>query len=431
MRISQQDSPHIRPQDAIGPMTSGWGKLLEIEDWIFTERRLRFYGRGVVLAIALSLTWRTFKHQWAIMPDGSMRCSDFGWMWLSGKLAAAGELARIFDYAAFSAAQLEFYGPENCLHFNRFYYPPTFLFFTYPLGLMPYLLACAIWIVATLVLYEAAIYAIIPRRTALISALTPFFVAVNIDFAHTGFLTAALIGLSLAFMERRPWVSGVFLGLLTYKPHFGLLFPIALLASRNWRTLAAATTATVILGVTAALAFGYDGWASFIDALTDRSSSLGPGAEVELRLHSIFGLLHWIGASAWIAWSGQLAVAAAAALGLCVLWASAIPYNLKAAALCLGSLIVSPYALFYDLCIFSIAVAFLVKEGLSRGFLPGERAAILICWGALFLVKTPIGPIVCIVLLYLCVRRIRAYRKDRPTVFGDAFIGFVAPGNSG
>jgi hypothetical protein len=114
-----------------------------------------------------------------------------------------------------------------------------------------------------------------------------------------------------------------------------------------------------------------------------------------------------------------------------VLWASAIPYNLKAAALCLGSLIVSPYALFYDLCIFSIAVAFLVKEGLSRGFLPGERAAILICWGALFLVKTPIGPIICIVLLYLCVRRIRAYRKDRPTVFGDAFIGFVAHGNSG
>ena len=406
---------------------SGRSKWLEIEDKIFTERRLEFYGIGVIVAYALSFVWRALKHQWFVLPDGNMRCIDFGWMWLSGKLAASGEAARIFDYTAFSAAQLAFFGPESCPHFNRFYYPPTFLFFTYPLGWMPYLVAGAVWIAASLILYEATVYAIISRRAALIAAVTPFFVAVNIDMPHTGFLAAAFIGLSLAFMERWPWVAGVFLGLLTFKPHFGLLFPVALVASRNWRALAGATATAVIFGAAAAIAFGYDGWASFIDALTDRSSSLGPSEEAAVRLHSIFGLLHWASGSASVAWSGQLVVSAAVVLATWVLWVKPVSYNLRAASLCVGSLLVSPYALFYDLCILSIATAFLVKDGLSRGFLPAERTAILLCWPALLLVKTPIGAVVCSVLAILCFRRIMIYRRDRPTSLQAASFGCTVP----
>jgi hypothetical protein len=333
-----------------------------------------------------------------------------------------GEAARIFDYTAFSATQLAFFGPGNCPHFNRFYYPPTFLFFTYPLGSMPYLIAGAAWIAVWLVLYEAAVYAIIARRAALIAAATPFFVAVNIDMPHTGFLTAAFIGLSLVLLERRPWVAGIFLGLLTYKPQFGLLFPAALVASRNWRALVGATATAVIFGAAAAIAFGYDGWASFIDALTDRSSSLGPSAEAGVRLHSIFGLLHWAGASSWVAWSGQLAIFIAVALCIGVLWAKPIPYNLRAASLCVGSLLASPYALFYDLCILSIAATFLVKDGLSRGFLPAERIALLLCWPALLLVKTPIGVVVCSVLAILCFRRVMFYQTNPSGFEGTARV---------
>jgi Glycosyltransferase family 87 len=404
----------MTPASAEVTGSSRRGKWLEIEDTIFTERRLEFYGMGVIVAYAISFGWRAFKHQWFVLPDGNMRCIDFGWMWLSGKLAASGEAFRVFDYTAFSAAQLVFFGPENCPHLNRFYYPPTFLFFAYPLGWMPYLVAGAVWIAASLILYEAAVHAIIPRRAALIAAATPFFVAVDIDMPHTGFLTAALIGLSLVFMERRPWLAGVLLGLLTYKPHFGLLFPVALLASRNWRALGGAVATAVVLGLAAGTAFGYDGWVSFLDALTDRSSSLGPTAEAALRLHSIFGLIHWAGFSVTVAWGGQLLVSAALVMATCVLWAKPMPYNLRAAFLCVGSLLVSPYALFYDLCILTIAVAFLVKDGVSRGFLPGERPAFLLGWSALFLAKIPIGAVVCSVLAFLCIRRIMIYRRDRP-----------------
>jgi hypothetical protein len=122
-----------------------------------------------------------------------------------------------------------------------------------------------------------------------------------------------------------------------------------------------------------------------------------------------------------------LAVAAAVALGTCVLWAKPIPYDLKAAALSIGSLLVSPYVLFFDLCILSVAAAFLVSDGLSRGFLPGERTAILLCWALLFIMQTPVGAIVSLVLMFLCIRRIVVLRKNLTTAFQDAPLARAAP----
>ena len=69
---------------------SGWGRLLEIEDRIFTAWRLQLYGLGVPVAYALALAWRISRGQSVLLPDGRLRCLDFGWMWLSGKFAASG-----------------------------------------------------------------------------------------------------------------------------------------------------------------------------------------------------------------------------------------------------------------------------------------------------------------------------------------------------
>jgi hypothetical protein len=74
---------------------------------------------------------------------------------------------------------------------------------------------------------------------------------------------------------------------------------------------------------------------------------------------------------------------------------------------------ITPYVEIYDLCILSIAVAFLIEDGLARGFLPGERATILLCFGGLFFFHIPIGPVICAMLFCLVGRRIRAWRRDR------------------
>jgi hypothetical protein len=280
---------------------------------------------------------------------------------------------------------------------------------------MPFLLGYAAWIAATLFAYQAAVYAIISRRAACIAAIAPGPVLVNIVNGHTGFLTAALVGLSLVFIERRPWVSGIFLGLLTYKPHFGVLFPLALLASRNWRALGSAAAVSAALAILAAIAFGYQGWQFFFEFLANRNAGLSTNQGFEiLYLQSVFALLHWMGIDLWITWTAHLAVAGAVALAVWFVWAKPFPFALRATVLCIGSVMVTPYVLAYDLCILSIAAAFLVSDGLSRGFLPGERTGMLICWAILFPVWTslaPIGPFLYFSLLLLAARRIAAYLK--------------------
>ena len=409
-----------RRSECLSGISSAWGKLLEIEDRIFTQRNLHLYGFGVAWAWTLFAGWLLFA-KW--INDG-LRSIDFCWIWASGKLATSSNPALIFDPSAFTAGLNSFLGTDAC-RFFKFSYPPTVLFFAYPFGLLPYMAAFAVWIVATIGLYLVAVYAIIPRPVAVIAALTPMAVPVNVLFGHNGFLTAGLIGLSLVFVERRPWLAGILFGLLTYKPHFGVLFPLALLASQNWRTLCWATASSVVLSAAAAAAFGYQGWPNFIDLLWHRNSSLSPDG-VELELQSIYGLLHWAGVSAWLSWTVHLAVAIVVAIAVCAVWAKPIPHSLKAAILSIGVLMVTPYVLRYDLCILSIPVAFLVKDGLSRGFLAGERTVILICLAAFLLwlaPMMPIGAVISPVILFLIARRIVAYRCDLLTASRDEVVG--------
>src|SRR5262249_32670682 len=154
----------------------------------------------------------------------------------------------------------------------------------------------------------------------------------------------------------------------------GLLFPLALVASRNWRTLRSAVGSSAISGIAAAIIFGSQTWPLFLTSLFGRNGSLSPGAGVELRLQSIYGLAHWFGAGTWTAWAAHLVAAAVVASAVAAVWARPIRYPLKASLLCVGSVTVSPYVLPYDLCILSIAAAFLVSDGMSNGFLRGERA---------------------------------------------------------
>jgi hypothetical protein len=77
----------------------------------------------------------------------------------------------------------------------------------------------------------------------------------------------------------------------------------------------------------------------------------------------------------------------------------------------------------YDLCILSIAAAFLVKDGLSRGFLAGERTIMLLCLVGLYCPSAPVGPIVCAALLLLVFRRKARIPGALPAAPRQAMLG--------
>jgi hypothetical protein len=383
--------------------------LLDFEDRFFTTRKMRNYGLALLVAHVIALGVTVVNGQWLIRPDGKLKCIDFAWIWLSGKFAASSNPVRAYDYGTFAAAQLDLFGaPGNCIILYHFEYPPVLLFFSYPLGLMPYVIAFAFWNVVLLVLYLGVVYATVGRTNAVIGALTPMAAARDLQLGHNGLLTAGLIGLPLVLLERKPLLAGVFLGLLTYKPQFGLLFPIAFLASRNWRALTGATLSTLALAVAASLAFGIQAWPSFFSALTHLNTGLSPEASLGLGLQSIFGLLQSAGLSVQEAAAVHATVAVMIAVAVWIVWSNPIPHALRAATLCVGCLVVNPYLLQYDFCVLTIAAAFLISDGLFRGFLVWERSVIAFGWVALiWLDAFRLGPMIfCAILLWMIFRRV-------------------------
>jgi hypothetical protein len=81
---------------------------------------------------------------------------------------------------------------------------------------------------------------------------------------QNSFFTTAMLFVALSCLDRRPYLAGILIGLLTLKPQLGLLFPILLVVSGRWRVfLVAGVTAALVVAITAA-EFGLQVWSDFI-----------------------------------------------------------------------------------------------------------------------------------------------------------------------
>ena len=83
-------------------------------------------------------------------------------------------------------------------------------------------------------------------------------------------------------------------------------------------------------------------------------------------------------------------------------------------------MLATPYLLEYDLVALGVAIALMAREGLRSGFLPGERAVLLLAWivpiaGTALAEATAVqvGPAVMAALLALIVRRVHAFSRVR------------------
>lgn len=374
---------------------------------IFGENVLKIVSLSVTAAYLSIFIYLYISGKWILNKHGDPLNVDFIWIWLGGKIALSGHALDAFSYPYFSKAQVPLVGPPQS-YFDYFHwiYPPSLFFYLIPFALLPYSLAFPVWVVTTMALYACSIQAIVRRPWAWSCALMPLPVMFNIKLGHTGFLMAGLLGFSLFLMERSPFAGGLVLGLLTYKPQLGLLFPIVLLAAGQWRVLAGAVLSAGILGLAVAAEFGPDIWLKFLASVHSANPrTLMPDADMTATLQTVYGVLIWVGWRTSAAWGCHIVIALTVATLVCVIWRRPVRYAIKAAALAAGAMLVTPYMLFYDLTGASVAAAFIVRDGFAAGFLPGEDWVIFACFLALFFVGTPVGPFIAASLLALAVRR--------------------------
>src|SRR3954464_3700770 len=357
------------------------------------------------------------SHAWIFDADGRGIPTDFVNVWAAGRLALDGHPALAWDWDIQKQVELALLKQDFVGHF-AWHYPPPFLFVASFLARFPYAVAFIGWAAFSLLPYLAVMRAIIGRNAGLVLAIGFPAAFINILVGQNGFLTASLIGGMLYLMPARPILAGICLGLLSYKPQYGLLFPLVLIAAAEWRVFISAAVTAVVLAFVSWLAFGTESWQAFVHWMPMFSQAfLTEGKATWWKLQSIFSLVRYFGGTEQLAWAFQWVLTASVATVLVLMWRSRVPYTLKAAALAVGTLLTTPYLFMYDMMVLAIPVALLVRIGLKNGFRPYELPA-LGCALALFLTFTftgqPVGFAINLIVAGLILRRAGPWWRREP-----------------
>ncbi len=376
---------------------------------------LQLIGFSLALAYVLFLAGSAFERAWLIDSLGRIIDNDFIAVWTAGRLVLDGHPAAAYDWSLHRAVEVSAAGHDFGSYYG-WHYPPTFLFAAAALATLPYLVAWAAWLAITLPAYVVAVRAIIGERIAIVLALGFPGVLWNISVGQNGFLTAALIGGTLVLLQRRPLLAGLCLGLLTYKPQFGLLFPVILAFDQRWRVILAASMTAAVLMAASVLAFGTESWQAFFAWMPVTSNAVFAEGRADLsKLQSLLGLVRWLGGGMTAAWLAQGVLVTAAIIVLVWLWRQPVRYEIKAAALAVAALLATPYLYIYDFPVLAIPLAFLMRMGLRDGFLPFELPGIALACGLILafpFIAMPTGlPAAALVVVLIWRRAAAEFRK--------------------
>ena len=345
--------------------------------WL-NQRRLRVYPWLFLLAFVLIAGYWTVRSEAGLDVRGKPLGYDFVSFWSASTLALEGE-----PEAA--------YRPERILATGRravpdlearfiWSYPPTFQLLVLPLGLLPYIWSYLLWFVAWLIPFLLVVRRLAPAPETLMLALAFPGTLLNLAQGQNGLMVAALFGGAMLWLRERPVPAGILIGLLSCKPQFGLLIPIALLCGRHWTAFAAAAVTTLVFAALSLLAFGIEDWQAFLANLGFATAVLEDGRLPWAKMPSLFAGLRLLGVS--VDWSylahGLVAIGAAATVAL--VWWRRVPQPLAAAVLASGALLVSPHVNDHDLALLAVPIALLAWHGHRTGWLRGEREILVAAW---------------------------------------------------
>ena len=290
---------------------------------------------------------------------------DFLNFWMYGRAAAWPNPAGWYDAAAYQGTLATLLGTNY--PGQNWSYPPSVMLIAAPFGLLSYLHALALWTALGL-----AGFVILARRhfadprllAAIVFSPAAVFCLIS---GQSSLVTAAILIGIFTWLDRRPLLAGLLIGLLTIKPQLGLLFPVMLIASERWRVFfAAVATALVLFAISAAL-FGPQAWIDFVEkGLPTQNLVLADPEGIATPYYpTLFMNLRGIGASYAVAMATQLCFSLAAIAA--VAWAfrtrrDADPVWLMALFFACAIAAV-PYLLAYDTLALCFAVLMLLEAG--------------------------------------------------------------------
>jgi hypothetical protein len=391
-------------------------------NWLTPQRLLGCSGVIVCVYVGFLATWGWVSHGFASGNAGRPGI-DFSIFWAASHLVLQGHSAQVYEHIAFIDAQKDLFGDFADVHSLGWVYPPAFLLFVSPLGLLPFSTAYLLFVAVSAGCYVWATTSVSNvqrglggKRVAvlLVAALPGAFVAAIVG--QNSLITAALAALAVCWVAEKPVVAGLCIGLLAIKPQVALVFPFVLIASRAWKAFVAAALTAVVTTAAGILMYGIHSLTAFFtnagvlrDALLDHG-----GQHFWFASPTTLSTLRLAGVPLGAAYAGQACVIAVALVAACDVWQRCADTRLRAAAVTLAGLLASPYVWHYELVWLGIALVCLAALALEGGWLRGEQPAWLAGWLLpiyehfnRIAMLPQVGPLVLLVLLWAVLRRAR------------------------
>jgi hypothetical protein len=317
---------------------------------------------------------------------------DFMPFYLGGKLAASGQIARIYDKPAYQPliAQLRNEG-ERMSRFDAHYFirPAFEAFFYIPFTWFSYSQASTLALVGNLgllatLVWKLPIWLAVPSalRPAVRLGLTIFYPFLwSIVLGQDTLLLTLLVGYALSpDVVGSDAGAGVAIGLCAWKPNLTGLLPFALLAARRWRmAMYSVATSSILLALSFGLV-GVKGFSQLIQLVQAPSSDITPSLMGNIRALNIhFGLV----------FAGIALVLTIVCFGIVLRYGS---LSDKISASLLAALLISPHTYWQDYSLTAVIAMF--------GISPAARVILLFPWPYLYNRKDEL-PMIFIALIYL------------------------------
>lgn len=339
--------------------------------------------------------------------------ADFFGIWSTAKFLQSHPAPDVYDVARLGAFQ---HGLRP--RFTAVYpapYSPVFLLAIRPLAWMPYSWAHLAWVGVTFGAFVWASAAALRRRDLAMVMLAAPVIVLNMVYGQTGFLTAALMIGFLSRMGAHPWLAGLCLAMLAFKPQLGLLMPIVLLARGDWKTFT--TTVVWLTGLIALSSFvlGWSIWPDWFATLAGHGELITASrAQLIGIMATVTSAVLSLGGDPQLARIIQLIVAAVIAGVVWIAWRRQ-ERELAAIATMVGTFLVTPYAFVYDTPVaMCAALLFLRHCGDRPGSFSGLElgAVVFVLFAPLFILaatpQPPAAPISLLVLFVVVARRVFA-----------------------
>lgn len=340
--------------------------------WRLDDRKMAWLVTALAV-VSLLFAFAVFAADLAA--DTAHHFGDFFPLWSYAQIAATQGPAALYDQDLVHRAQVAFGMPVNAA--NPYPYPPPMLLLLWPLSVLPYDAGFAVWSGSMLLACLAALCGGMRCRAILAVAmlLAPSTAACLVT-GQSGFLLAALLAGGLRLVRRRPVVAGLVLGLLAYKPQWGIMVPVALAAARQYRSVAAAAAMVLALMAVTSILYGPALWLDWLMALPAYQDTFGRMARAEL-MPTVAGNAALVGLPGALAAAVQTTATATAAYAVWSVWRpganrTAIPVTLAAA------LLATPHAFLYDLPVLTAgALMFAADRYRARHWLTTAEVAVI------------------------------------------------------